>query len=228
MLPLLLLGLLAVAARGTSPSSAPPDPAPSLAKQAAQALWMFLTRTGRFGSATDRVPQVMAAQRLLMVKADGIVGPITRAAAAAVGVTLPMKPSSTRPSTLTIAHPADTGASAEEQAAIDAAVSQAIREGAPPPAAANPEYAAPSSSSITPEPPPPSAELVQQASSAAKEAANLLAFLIRTRRYGTPKDRPEEVRSAQRALGVPDDGIVGPATRKAAAKLGVAIPPRGK
>lgn len=240
MIPL-LLGLLAIAAassgkgaaRSSSAPSSGPAPPPSAAKLAALALWRFLTQTGRFGGGADRPIEIKRAQLALGVKADGIVGPITRAAATAVGVTLPM-PSSTRPTPatppdkLTIEHPADTKATPEEQAAIDAAVSEAIRAGMPKPIDANPEYAAPpSSSSSTPDPPPFPAELAPPSSSAAKDAAgSLLAFLIKTRRFGSTKDRPAEVLAAQRALGVKPDGIVGPSTRAAAAKLGVALPPR--
>lgn len=59
-----------------------------------------------------------------------------------------------------------------------------------------------------------------------KEAATSLRdFLARTGRFGTLKDRPEEVRAAQRDLGVKVDGIVGPVTRAAAKKAGVTLPP---
>jgi murein L,D-transpeptidase YcbB/YkuD len=64
-------------------------------------------------------------------------------------------------------------------------------------------------------------------------AQKLLAFLIKTGRFGTmahdtkhKKDRPNEIKVAQRALGVEPDGIVGPQTTAAAAAVGVALPPR--
>lgn len=60
-----------------------------------------------------------------------------------------------------------------------------------------------------------------------KEAANALkAFLTKTHRFGSKSDRPEEIKSAQRDLGVKDDGIVGPITRAAAKKQGVTLPTR--
>ena len=63
-------------------------------EQAARKLAAYLKRTGRFGSRTDRVPQVRLAQRDMGLRAaqqDGIVGPTTRARAAAFGVTLPVR-----------------------------------------------------------------------------------------------------------------------------------------
>ena len=66
-------------------------------------------------------------------------------------------------------------------------------------------------------------------------AQKLLTFLIRTGRFGTlahdtksKKDRPVEIKEAQRVLGVVPDGIVGPKTRAAAAAVGVALPERPK
>lgn len=256
MLPLLLVGLGMLAAARSASASAPragarpgarpgAAPAPSSAKLAARALWRFLDSTGRFGSATDRPVEVVTAQRALGVKPDGIVGPLTRAAAQAVGITLPARgrtssassPSSAQPPTkLTIEHPADSGASAEEQAAIDAAVSEAIRQSTrqpidatvvAPQAPANPEYALPGPPSSSAHVPPPFPSSSASSSAGAGPAAQkLLAFLIRTGRFGSAKDRPEEVREAQRAFGVKDDGIVGPSTRTAAKRAGVALPPR--
>ena len=60
-------------------------------KQVAQALGAFLTATHRFGSKTDPVDEVKAAQGELGLKADGIVGPATRAACAKLGVKLPLR-----------------------------------------------------------------------------------------------------------------------------------------
>jgi murein L,D-transpeptidase YcbB/YkuD len=60
-------------------------------KQVAQALAAFLTATHRFGSKNDQVPEVKAAQGELGLKADGIVGPATRAACAKLGVKLPLR-----------------------------------------------------------------------------------------------------------------------------------------
>jgi murein L,D-transpeptidase YcbB/YkuD len=60
-------------------------------KQVAQALAAFLTATHRFGSKTDPVDEVKAAQGELGLKADGIVGPATRTACAKLGVKLPLR-----------------------------------------------------------------------------------------------------------------------------------------
>jgi hypothetical protein len=102
------------------------------------------------------------------------------------------------------AHPNVIPAAAEQQAAVDAAVSHAIREETAPPAA-------------------PAAD-----ESKTKAAQSLLMFLIKTGRFGGGKDRPPEVKAAQQALGVKPDGIVGPKTRTAALNQGVALPPKPK
>jgi murein L,D-transpeptidase YcbB/YkuD len=88
---------------------------------------------------------------------------------------------------------------AAAQAAVDAAVTQAIRDDT--------------------KPAPAPARSPKQA------AGDLQHFLIKTGRFGTLKDRPAEVIQAQRDLGVKADGIVGPKTRAAARKQGVALPP---
>jgi len=60
-----------------------------------------------------------------------------------------------------------------------------------------------------------------------KQAAkDLQAFLVATNRHGSKVDRPKPVKHAQADMGVKADGIVGPATRKAARQLGVILPPR--
>ena len=96
---------------------------------------------------------------------------------------------------------------AGKQAAVDAAVSQAIR-------ADEARTAMP-----LPAPPAPGSRSPKQA------AGELQQFLIKTGRFGSKKDRPAEVIAAQRDLGVKPDGIVGPKTRAAARKQGVALPP---
>lgn len=99
---------------------------------------------------------------------------------------------------ITIEHPNVIPAEAAQQAAVDATVSHAIRT----------EEAAP-------------------VNAKAKAAANaLLQFLIKTGRFGGGKDKPAEVKAAQRDLGVKPDGIVGPKTRTAALNQGVALPPK--
>lgn len=105
---------------------------------------------------------------------------------------------------ITIEHPDVIPASqAPQQAAVDAAVSHAIRqdEAKQQPAAA------------------PAARSPKQA------ALELRDFLRRTGRFGTLKDRPDEVKAAQSDMGVTADGIVGRQTRAAARKLGVVLPP---
>lgn len=110
-------------------------------------------------------------------------------------------PGGAPPVRLTVEHPEvlPVGVQTADQAAVDAAVSQAIRE--------------------TPNVDEAERERKAQA------ARDLTRFLIRTGRFGTLKDRPQEVIAAQTALGVKPDGIVGPRTRAAAAAVGVALPP---
>lgn len=115
-------------------------------------------------------------------------------------------PTPAKPATLQIEHKDPvTAAQAPAQAAVDAAVSRAIREEHP---AAQPA-AAPEASSR----------------SAHDAAVALQKFLLKTGRFGTLKDRPQEVKDAQRDMGLKPDGIVGKRTRTAAAKQGVALPP---
>jgi peptidoglycan hydrolase-like protein with peptidoglycan-binding domain len=59
---------------------------------AALQLLAWLQATRRFGSSSDRPAEVRSAQEDLGITADGIVGPQTRARAAAVGVELPRSP----------------------------------------------------------------------------------------------------------------------------------------
>lgn len=79
------------------PHPRPPKPKPPIyakvdprkAFEAATALKAYLIGGGNWGWRGKRSSQVAAAQKLLGVKADGIVGQNTRAAARRVGVTLP-------------------------------------------------------------------------------------------------------------------------------------------
>ena len=108
-----------------------------------------------------------------------------------------------------IEHPDVLPASkAPEQAAVDAVMTQVIRESLP-----------------MPPPAAPTAPVVPGGRSPKDAAKALQKFLLKTGRFGTLKDRPQEVILAQRDLGVAPDGIVGKRTRAAAAKQGVALPP---
>ena len=90
----------------------------------------------------------------------------------------------------------------------------------PPPGASVNELAVPASMLS-----PPSTAIAPGASPAAKTAAlQLMTFLLATRRFGSTKDKPAEIRAAQKALGVTADGIVGPKTRAASAAVGVELP----
>ena len=116
---------------------------------------------------------------------------------------------------LTIEHPDVNPAPAAEQAAVDAAVSHAIREMAPPAPA------------VGPAPMPPPAPIDAEVVRTPKEAATaLLKFLIATGRFGSKTDRVPEIAEAQRDLGITADGIIGPATRKATKAQGIALPVR--
>ena len=86
-----------------------------------------------------------------------------------------------------------------------------------------------------PEPPSPVMTLTEMEQKQRAAAQKLLAFLIKTGRFGTlahdkksKRDRPAEIIEAQRVLRVTPDGIVGPKTRAAAAAVGVALPERPK
>lgn len=58
-----------------------------------------------------------------------------------------------------------------------------------------------------------------------KQAAEALkTFLDRAQRFGGGADRPQEVRDAQRDMGITPDGIVGPITRKTASVWNVTLP----
>jgi murein L,D-transpeptidase YcbB/YkuD len=69
--------------------------------------------------------------------------------------------------------------------------------------------------------------IVEPSGAEAHGAAEALrSFLVATKRFGNKKDRPKEISDAQSAMGLKPDGIVGPATRAAATKLGVKLPTR--
>lgn len=99
-------------------------------------------------------------------------------------------------------------AQAPEQAAVDAAMAQVVRD------------------TLTPKPaPPPAAAPAAARKRSPKDAAKaLLRFVLDTGRFGSKQDRPQQIRDAQRDMGLPADGIIGPKTRAAAAKHGVALP----
>jgi len=168
-----------------------------------------------FGSGSKSSPQPTAAAR---PAPSG--GAPPRKPAAKPATARPAQPSAAiRPKPaapkLTIEHPDVTPAPAAEQAAVDAAVSQALRDMPPPPPGAGPSPNAP--------PAPVDAE----SGRSPKEAAQaLLKFLIATGRFGSKTARQPEIEQAQRDLGVTADGIVGPKTREAAKRQGVALPPR--
>jgi hypothetical protein len=88
-----------VLTRSTGTTSAPT--APTDAREAARNLARYLAGGGSFGSKARPSAAVESAQRALRVTPDGIVGPATRNAARALGVTLPLRPSTTRASTAT-------------------------------------------------------------------------------------------------------------------------------
>lgn len=160
-------------------------------KQAALDLAAFLKRTGRFGSGVDPVPEVAEAQFDLGVKRDGIVGPVTRAAAAKQGVKLPAKP----------AAPAASRTAPKPTRAATKPAPRGVPTRAAAPRGGGSGARAP-----------------------AQAARDLAEFLRRTHRFGSKTDRPAEVQTAQRDLGVPADGIVGPRTRAAAKRAGVTLP----
>jgi hypothetical protein len=152
-------------------------------------------------------------------------------------------------------HPDVLPAPPHDQAAVDATMAQVIKDlehkqmNAPQPTgnatAFTQAVPVPADQLRDPFVPPPNAadeptapfvntftELQQKQRAAAQK---LLKFLIATGRFGTlahdtksKKDRPAEIKEAQRVLRVSPDGIVGPQTRAAAAAVGVALPERPK
>jgi len=145
----------------------------------------------------------------------------------------PSKPTQTQTITHEPEHPNVIPAPPQAQAAVDAAMSQVVKDMR----VAQETSTSPATSTPTPMPPPqehvevgPAVVFDEKKRAAAQK---LLAFLIKTGRFGTmahdtkhKKDRPNEIKVAQRALGVEPDGIVGPQTTAAAAAVGVALPPR--
>lgn len=124
-------------------------------------------------------------------------------AEAAIKATQPIR---SDPYPVTVEHPDVIPSPPQEQAAVDATMAQVIRDQQKP---TQPTAAA------------PAAESAQRAA-----ATRLMTFLIKTGRFGSAKDKPAEVKQAQKALGVKADGIVGPKTRAASLAVGVALPPK--
>ena len=116
-LPLIVLALAAMGGRktaqrpdaqrkGSAPNSdrnsstqneAPRVEATRTALQAARALAAHLQSGGSFGTARSPSAAVQDAQRGIGVTPDGIVGPRTRNAARALGVVLPLRPTTRTP-----------------------------------------------------------------------------------------------------------------------------------
>jgi murein L,D-transpeptidase YcbB/YkuD len=167
-------------------------------------LFVLARYTARNGSGASSPPPLTQAQKLAqIVKLTQLAKQKPKPPAK------PQPKAAVRPviGPVVIDHPDVTPAGqAPLQAAVDAAVTQAIRET---PAAPATPAAAPAAAKRTP----------------LQAAKDLKAFLLRTGRHGTLKDRPAEVKAAQRDMGLTDDGIVGKRTRAAAQKLGVALPP---
>lgn len=175
---LLVPGLLLLAASMARATGSGGGPKPTPPPGASTLLRGRTLRTPRVATPAAKVVQV--------VKASDVIKAVKKKRAAAE------KPKPVAPPVVQIEHPDVIPANrAPEQAAVDATMTQVVREDA----------------------------AKQQA------AKDLLKFLLRTGRFGTLKDRPAEVKAAQLALGVQPDGIVGPRTRAAARKQGVALPP---
>lgn len=186
MYQLIVPAILLVAAlsqrKGSTPAQAAPAPQPRA---------RALRPQPRAAQPTAAAP--VAVRRIKRKRSKGFRVPVLAPA--------PAPPPGGAPARVTVEHPEvlPVGVHTADQAAVDAAVSQALRDA----------------------PNPDTAERERQA----QAARDLTRFLIRTGRFGTLKDRPQEVIAAQTALGVKPDGIVGPRTRAAAAAVGVALPP---
>lgn len=116
-------------------------------------------------------------------------------------------------------HPDVMPAPASAQAAVDAVMQRVVAETLPPGAIVQQAKPAAAPPPVAPEDP----DALARQQTAAKR---LLAFLVKTGRFGNKADRPNEVRQAQAELNVTPDGIVGPKTRAATKAVGVALPPR--
>lgn len=196
-------------------------------------------RTSRaaFGFAGHPQQLVANAQKVLGVKADGIVGPVTTAAAKKYGVTLPGRPEPTAAKLLrsylqknrnnTIAFGTKERPNAQVRNAqramgilADGIVGSKTRAAASKYGVTLPARPSASTSSTT-----------SQGQITAAGAARLLGQYLRKNRnsvaaFGT-KARPNPlVRNAQNKMGLVNDGIVGPKTRAKAKQYGVTLPPR--
>jgi len=150
----------------------------------------------------------------------------------------PSKQTQTQTITHEPEHPNVIPAPPQAQAAVDAAMSQVVKDMSTPPATpaqqAMRRIIDAKVAEMHPTPPPTPMPPPQEPDPKKRAAAQqLLAFLIKTGRFGTlahdtkhKKDRPKEIKAAQLALGVSPDGIVGPETTAAAEAVGVALPPR--
>lgn len=139
-------------------------------------------------------------------------------------------PAPARPAAASQTFPLQTEEEMRQRAGVDAAVHQAVKEHIQKTeTSVSPASSSPILDPFKEEHPQPKSELIDPfppQRTAAQAAKDLKSFLVRTKRFGTKQDKPEEVKAAQRDLGVKDDGIVGPVTRAAAKKAGTTLPAR--
>lgn len=148
-------------------------------------------------------------------------------------------------------HPDVIPAPPEAQAAVDAAMADLVKKleqremQAPQPtgpgtsSVSRTPYNVPAPASVLRDPfvptPPTEADPIRPATSVTdmlamqKQAAkDLLAYVLKTRNFGTEKQRPPEIVRLQQQMGMQleprEAGILGPKTRARAKELGVAIP----
>lgn len=172
-------------------------------------LWGAFERNKKQNAAPAAAPPAPAIPRAPAAQTRVVIGPavIDRARAAKAQRRPTRRADNVKVGPVTIEHPDVIPAPPHDQAAVDAAMTQVIKDTVAPKAVA----------------PQPAAAAPQRSPKDA--AVALQRFLIRTGRFGTLKDRPQEVKDAQRDLGVQPDGIVGKRTRLAAKNAGVALPP---
>jgi hypothetical protein len=182
-------------------------------KQAAENLAAYLRKHDDFGSKKKPSQTVKRYQaRMGKITADGIVGPKTRARAAALNVKLPDEWNVQ----VLPAHVIDVHADTPPSHQLPA----------PPPAPPAPVSRPAAVVQRQPASKPPAHAAAPAPTTAPQVAAEALAvYLRRTNDFGSKKKPSAEVKAHQRDMGkISADGIVGPKTRARAHDLGVTLP----
>ncbi len=207
--------------------------------QAASALRDYLIRTNEFGSDNNKIPEIAGYQRDMGMgsNAIGIVGPMTRNKASALGVTLPQKKATSTNNAKQAAaslkdyltNTGDFGSKAQPSQNVKSFQTQMgglVNDGIVGPKTRARAQALgvslPSASTPKASPKAPSATPSQCATALSK-------YLARTNSYGTKTNPDATVKHYQSCMGgLVADGIVGPKTNARAKALGVTLPAQQK